>query len=69
LAAEVENPRQPKEAARRLLKGMSQAELTAALRDTVRRRGGKLSVRTPTGRLTTYGKRLARLRALKIESE
>jgi hypothetical protein len=48
---------------------MSQAELTAALRDTVRRRGGKLSVRTATGRLTAYGKRLARLRALKIEGE
>jgi hypothetical protein len=52
-----------------LLGDVSTKEALAALRSEYRRREFPVRVRTSSGKLTSYGKRLARLRALKIEGE
>jgi hypothetical protein len=56
-----------KDAARDLLAGMSDDDLRAALQKAVKNQDGKTKTREASGKLTAYGLRLARLRALKIE--
>jgi hypothetical protein len=56
------------EDARRLLAGSEKGERLSALRSIVKQRGGRLKARTSTGALTSFGKRLERLRAIDLDT-
>jgi hypothetical protein len=56
------------EDARRLLSGSEKGERLSALRSIVKQRGGRLKARTSTGALTSFGKRLERLRAIDLDT-
>jgi hypothetical protein len=50
--------------AKKVLAGKTDEDVRGILRETVKARGGKARTRTASGKLTAYGKRLARLNAV-----